>query len=92
MLDASASYDKQNHTVILNIINRDHENSHTINIGILDEQIISVQGKVFGDMEIEALNTFEEPARLQMTDFESTTSSTIELKPLSVYVLSIKLK
>ncbi|MGM0883784.1 MAG: alpha-L-arabinofuranosidase C-terminal domain-containing protein [Bacillota bacterium] len=92
LLDASASYDKANHTVILNIINRDHENSHTIDIGILDEQIISVQGKVFGDMEIEALNTFDEPARLHITDFESTTSSTIELKPLSVYVLSIKLK
>ncbi|MBD0381866.1 alpha-L-arabinofuranosidase C-terminal domain-containing protein [Paenibacillus sedimenti] len=92
LLDTSASYDENNRTVILNIINRDHENHHTVDIGITDEQIDTISGQLFGDREIEAMNTFAEPARLRVKDFETTGSGVIELEPLSLYVLKIRLK
>lgn len=85
ILDISAS--KAEDKIYLNIVNRDTENVHQIDVSIIDKNIKSIKAKRFYNENIEAVNSFEEPTILHIEDLE--TIEKVELEPLSLYVLEI---
>lgn len=88
-LDISATADPETGNVILNVINRHHESPIAVNLSIAGRSVRRMSGKLLGDGDIDARNTFEHPDRLIWQNFDPVDSSSIEVPPLTVTVLEI---
>ena len=73
MLDASASYDEETFTLAVFLVNRHQAGSLPVNIGLDDRQILQVLGvDVFGNHDIKAANTWEQPDHIKPVPGEAT--------------------
>lgn len=89
-LDVSASRDKENGRLILNIVNRNVTNSYTVELKILDSIIKNVSGRVFGNQAIDQVNSFKEPEALKLHVYNNLAElPMISIEPLSVNVLEV---
>lgn len=89
-LDFSGSYDKERGVVVLNIVNRNGKDSYTLKLKTIDGIVKSVSGSVFGNQEIDEINTFDEPDRLKPHPYKNKAAlPEITIEPLSVNVLEL---
>ncbi len=86
LLDISAS--KNGSTIYINILNRDTDNTHSIDLNIADAQIEKISAKRLYHKNISAANTFETPEILHIEDVGLLDQ--IILEPLSFYVLTVE--
>lgn len=91
-LDVSSSYDAAGNQIILNVVNRHVSEEAEIDLAVRGRSIIHIQGKYFGDMEIDTVNSFSNPDKLSIRNLECEKESRVTIPPLSVAVLTIWLE
>lgn len=90
-MDISSSLNPAENVMLVNIVNRDFHNRQNLAIHVIDHTLGNAVGKQITHLEADAVNSFDNPENLKIQEFTCDNSTTIEVPPLSVTVLQIKL-
>lgn len=91
-LDLSASIDEERNTVILNIVNRNHEEAYDVELNIFGKEIIDINAQIFRGNNIEDRNSFENPSKVSIQKIVINDLKISKVQPMSLYTFELRYK